>query len=144
GQDLPVPDTKAGTLTALPTGVPGAPVDETPLPVETAIAFPDLEWAGWEPITPGGRPTPLRPLVLTHAGDGSNRVFVATQHGVIHVFPNDQKATRTNVFLDIQERVFYNDNENEQGFLGLAFHPNYKKNGQFFIFYTPRKAKNTN
>jgi hypothetical protein len=48
--------------------------------------------------------------VLTHAGDGSNRVFVATQHGVIHVFPNDQKATSTTIFLvpsPIQgERVF--------------------------------------
>ena len=49
--------------------------------------------------------SPLRPIVLTHAGDGANRVFVATQHGVIHVFPNDQKATKTKVFLDIQDKV---------------------------------------
>ena len=74
----------------------------------------------------------MRPLVLTHAGDGSDRVFVATEHGVIHVFPNDQKATKTKVFLDIQDRVVYDDNQNEEGFLGLAFHPNYKKNGEFF------------
>ena len=61
--------------------------------------------------------------MLTHAGDGTNRVFVATQQGVIHVFPNDQKATKTKVFLDIQDRVTYNDKTNEEGFLGLAFHP---------------------
>ena len=76
---------------------------------------------------------PLRPIVLTHAGDGSNRVFVATQHGVIHVFPNDPKATETKVFLDIQDRVQYNDNTNEEGLLGVAFHPKFKENGEFFV-----------
>ena len=33
----------------------------------------------------------------------------------------------------------YADNENEEGFLGLAFHPKYKENGEFFVFYTPKK-----
>ena len=68
------------------------------------------------------------------------RVVVATQHGVLHTFPNDQAAKKTKVFLDIQDRVRYNDNTNEEGFLGLAFHPMYKANGQFFVFYsvTPR------
>ena len=85
---------------------------------------------------------PLQPR-LTHA-DGSNRVFVATQHGVIHVFPNDQKATETRVFLDMQSRVTYDDKQNEEGFLGMAFHPNFKKNGEFFVFYTIRQEKLTN
>jgi glucose/arabinose dehydrogenase len=144
GKHLLVPDTKAGTLTALPAVVPGLEVDETPLPVETAVAFPDLQWTGWKPENEKGQIAPLRPLVLTHAGDGSNRVFVATQHGVVHVFPNDQKAAQTKVFLDIQDRVVYSDNQNEEGFLGLAFHPDYKKNGEFFVFYTTKKAKMTN
>ena len=94
GKSILVPDMKAGTLTAIPAQVPGAEVDETPLPLKTAVAFPDLKWTGWSPETSAGRPSALRPIVLTHAGDGSNRVFVATQHGVIHVFPNDQKADR--------------------------------------------------
>src|SRR5205807_3470243 len=102
---------------------------------------PDLQWTGWKPTTDSGKQVPLRPIVLTHAGDGSNRVFVATQHGVIHVFANDPKAEKTQVFLDIQERVRYNDKENEEGFLGLAFHPDYKKTGEFFLFYTDKKAK---
>jgi glucose/arabinose dehydrogenase len=141
GKSILVADaTKAGSVTALPATVPGQPVDETPLPVATAVAFPDLTWAGWKPEE-RGRPTPLRPIVLTHAGDGSNRVFVATEQGVIHVFPNDQKATKTKVFLDIQDRVRYNDQQNEEGFLGLVFHPDYKKNGEFFVFYTDKKAK---
>jgi glucose/arabinose dehydrogenase len=103
-----------------------------------------LQWAGWKGEDDRGRSTPLRPLVLTHAGDGSNRVFVATQHGVIHSFPNDQKAKTTTVFLDIQDRVTYTDNTNEEGFLGLAFHPKFKENGECFVFYTTKKAKLTN
>src|SRR5207302_642346 len=89
-------------------------------------------------------PTPLRPLVLTHAGDDSNRIFLGTQHGVIHVFPNDQKAKQTKVFLDIEKKVFYSDAENEQGFLGMTFHPQYRKNGEFFVFYTDKKKKTEN
>jgi glucose/arabinose dehydrogenase len=141
GKQLLVADRKADTLASLPLGVPGAAVDETPMPLETAVAFPNLKWASWSPEDEKGRPVPLRPLVLTHAGDGSNRVFVATQHGVIHVFPNDQQAKQTKVFLDIQKRVRYNDNTNEEGFLGLAFHPDYKKTGAFFVFYTLREKK---
>src|SRR5205807_2504714 len=72
------------------------------------------------------------------------RVFIATEQGVIHVFPNDPKATKTQIFLDLTDRVVYTDKQNEEGFLGLAFHPNYKKNGEFFVFYTTRKAKLTN
>ncbi|MBO0696927.1 MAG: PQQ-dependent sugar dehydrogenase [Zavarzinella sp.] len=133
-----VPDTKAGTITAIPAQVPGAEVDETTLPLEPQVAFPDLQWTGWEKDA-DGKLVPLRPLVLTHAGDGSNRVFVATQHGVVHVFPNDQKATRTKVFLDIQKKVRYSDQENEEGFLGFCFHPKYKENGEFFALYNPKR-----
>jgi glucose/arabinose dehydrogenase len=141
GKHVLVPDRTAGTLTALSVQVPGAEVDDTPLPLETAVAFPNLQWTGWKGEDERGQPNPLRPLVLTHAGDGSNRVFVSTQQGVLHVFPNDQKAAKTRVFLDIQERVRYNDKENEEGLLGFVFHPDYKKNGEFFLFYTDKKAK---
>jgi glucose/arabinose dehydrogenase/sugar lactone lactonase YvrE len=144
GKFILVVDEKAGTVTALPATVSGQEVDETPLPLEAVVAFPDLQWTGWKGQSEGGKVTPLRPVVLTHAGDGSDRVFVGTEHGVIHVFPNDQKATKTKVFLDIQDRVVYNDDQNEEGFLGLVFHPDYKKNGEFFVFYTTKKAKLTN
>src|SRR5205823_2712537 len=40
--------------------------------------------------------------------------------------------------------VKYDDKENEEGFLGLAFHPKYRTNGEFFVFYTTKKAKLTN
>ncbi len=133
-----------GTVSSFPIGDPTKPVDVTPLPVKTEIAFPKLQWTGWKPEDEAGRPVPLRPIVLTHAGDGSNRVFVATQHGVIHVFANDQNADKTSVFLDIQDRVSYQDKQNEEGFLGLAFHPKFKENGEFYVYYTIRKPELTN
>jgi hypothetical protein len=94
------------------------------LPIETAVAFQDLKWTGWDSGEDTGKKIPLRPLVLTHAGDGSNRIFVATEQGVIHSFKEGDKETK--VVLDIQKRVHYDDKENEQGFLGMAFHPKFK------------------
>src|SRR5262249_42763100 len=41
-------------------------------------------------------------------------------------------------------KVRYSDNQNEEGFLGLAFHPRYKANGQFFVFYTDRTKRMQN
>src|SRR5262249_43287933 len=144
GRFILVPDMKAGTLTAIPAQVPGAEVDDTPLPLETALAFPDMKWTNWQPLNDKGVVTPFRPILLTHAGDGSNRIFVATEQGVVHVFPNDPKAVKSTVFLDIQDRCVYDDKQNEEGFLGLAFHPQYKKNGEFFVYYTLRKPVLTN
>ena len=116
------------------------PVDGT-LKLKAVASFPKLQWADWEPVDDSGKPQSFRPIVLTHAGDASNRVFVATQRGVIHTFPNDQNATESEVFLDIQSKVAYNDRQNEEGLLGFAFHPKYKENGEFFIYYTTTEEK---
>ena len=120
-----------------------AQVYESPLSLKAEVAFPQLKWAGWSPVNDNGLPLPLRPIVLTHAGDGTNRIFVATQRGVIHVFPNNQQATRTKVFLNIQKKVVYLDKQNEEGLLGFAFHPQFKQNGQFFLYYTTADAEHT-
>ena len=141
GRSLLVPDMKAGTLTAIAAQVPGAEVKNEPLALATEVAFPNLKWTGWKGETDSGKINPLRPIVLTHFNDGSNRVVVATQHGVIHAFPNDQKAEKTEVILDIQDRCRYRDDQNEEGFLGLAFHPKFKENGELYCFYTLRGAK---
>ncbi len=144
GKFLLVPDMKAGTLTALPATIPGWEVDDTPLPLRGTPAFRDLKWTGWNAETESGKPFQLRPLVLTHSGDGTDRIFVAIQQGTVHVFPNDPKADSTKIFLDIEKKVFYDDKENEQGVLGMAFHPHYKKTGEFFVFYTLKNDKTTN
>ena len=141
---LLVPDMKAGTLVALPTTIPGWEVDESPLPLKLEPAFTKLEWTGWKAESDAGIVTPLRPIMLTHAGDGTNRIFVPIQQGTIHVFPNDEAATATKVFLDITKKVRYLDKQNEEGLLGMAFHPKYKQNGEFFVFYTDVKSKMAN
>lgn len=148
GKRLLVVDAAGGKLRSITTQIPGREVDETPLPLAAEPAFPGIQWAGWKPFDENEVATPLRPIVLTHAGDGSGRTFVATQHGVIHVLPKGAAGSatpvRTKVFLDLAPRVTYSDKTNEEGFLGLAFHPNYKENGEFFVFYTVRGAKLTN
>jgi glucose/arabinose dehydrogenase len=75
-----------------------------------------------------------RPVDLQHAGDGTERLFVLEQAGVIRVFSDEPSVTRTETFLDIRERVTRANNE--EGLLGLAFHPNYSENGQFFVYYS--------
>jgi len=122
------------------------PIDETPLAILLSPAFPNLRWTGWESETARGLPNPLKPVVLTHAGDGAKRVFVATQEGIIHVFSNDPETRMTRVFLDISSRVRCGANAVEEGLLGLAFHPHHKTNGYFFVFYTTKHSahKHTN
>ena len=139
-QAILVADRKAGTVSEVTARVPGAEVDVTPLAMEFVQVFPKLKWTDWVSETAAGKQVELRPIVMAHANDGSNRLFVGTQHGVVHVFPNDQQAEKTQVFLDIQSKVVYNGNQNEEGFLGLAMHPQHKKNGEFFVFYTLKQA----
>ncbi len=82
-----------------------------------------------------------RPVDLQHAGDGSNRLFVVEQAGKIHVFRNDPAVANASVFLDITARV--NDEGNEEGLLGLAFHPSYENNGYFYVNYTASSPRRT-
>lgn len=75
-----------------------------------------------------------RPVDLQHAGDGSNRLFVLEQHqGRVRVFQDDQATTEAGVFLDIGDRL---STDNEEGLLGIAFHPDYEANGHFFVYYS--------
>lgn len=99
------------------------------LGVSIESAFPNLRIA--------------RPIVITHAGDGSNRIFVASQLGSIHVFEKNSEVEEAAVFFDHEEQVTYKDKENEEGLLGFAMHPNYKENGEFFLFYTTSDAEHT-
>ncbi|GAB4554895.1 MAG: PQQ-dependent sugar dehydrogenase [Anaerolineae bacterium] len=75
------------------------------------------------------------PLFLTHAGDGSGRIFVVEKPGTITLLENGRRGT---VFLDIRDRI--RSSGYEQGLLGLAFHPNYPQNGFFYVNYTNRQG----
>jgi len=75
-----------------------------------------------------------RPIFLTGAGDGSGRLFVAEQDGVIRVFANDEEVGASEVFLDIRERI--SRRGNEEGLLGLAFAPDHATSGAFYVHYS--------
>lgn len=75
-----------------------------------------------------------RPLLVTHAGDGSGRLFIVEQAGYVYVQPPD--SLQRILFMDVNGLV--SRDANERGLLGLAFHPDYAENGQFFINYTDR------
>ena len=100
-------------------------VDESPLPFKTVRAFPELRFD--------------RPIVVASPQDGTNRLFVAGQKGQIHVFPNDQSVEEAALFFDITSKVVYKEKENEEGLLGLAFHPNYKKRRVLHLLHHDRR-----
>ncbi len=72
------------------------------------------------------------PIFLTHAGDGTNRLFVVEQSGTIKVIqPGSIVPT---LFLRIPATKVLAGGE--RGLLGLAFHPNFASNRRFFVNYT--------
>ena len=71
------------------------------------------------------------PLLATNAKDGTKRLFIVQQGGIIKVVqPGSNVATN---FINISSRLVAGG---EQGLLGLAFHPQFATNGYFFVNYT--------
>ncbi len=69
------------------------------------------------------------PIGICSTGDGTNRLLVVGQMGLVYVFNNTREAATSEVFLDIQEQI------HQGAFLGLALHPNFENNGLFYIHY---------
>ena len=112
----------AAQATELPTETT---VPNTPLPVP---GFPEAEAYGWAEIASGF----TKPLLLTHSGDGSRRLFVVEQDGKIWIIENGARSAGP--FLDIDARV--GSESNEQGLLGLAFPADFEQSGLFYVNYT--------
>jgi glucose/arabinose dehydrogenase len=77
------------------------------------------------------------PVAITHAADGSGRLFITLQAGRIMIY--DGTALLPSPFLDIASLVSCCG---ERGLLSVAFDPRYVSNGFFFVNYT-NKAGNT-
>lgn len=92
----------------------------------------------------------VAPVGLTHAGDGSDRLFVNDQHGVVHLLKTGvQQATP---FLDVRSRLpqlglFGTQTPmgdfDERGLLGLAFHPDFANNGKLYTYTSEVAAAGT-
>jgi hypothetical protein len=71
------------------------------------------------------------PVYVGNAHDGSNRLFIVEQAGIIKVL--QPGASEPTVFMDIRPRVVA---AGELGLLGLCFHPQYQTNRRFYVNYT--------
>lgn len=80
------------------------------------------------------------PVDIQNAGDGSDRIFIVSQPGIIYSFDNKRDANSPKIFLDISQKVLFGG---EQGLLGLAFHPDFETNGEFFVNYTTDNPRRT-
>jgi glucose/arabinose dehydrogenase len=82
----------------------------------------------FEPVAAGLN----NPLFVTHAGDGSGRLFIVQRDGKILIYKNG--SLNSTPFLDISGII--EDTSGEQGLLGLAFDPTYETSGKFYVVYT--------
>ncbi len=93
-----------------------------------AQAIPDLDF---EQAYPNLKFT--RPVGIAHPPDGTDRLFVLEQPGRV-VFLDTKKADAVTLALDISEKVL--SRGNEEGLLGIAFHPKFKSNHFVFLQYS--------
>ncbi len=116
--------TTLSTQTETPTETPT--MTPTPVP-QTVSELPDPSGYSWQEVVSGFN----QPVGLVKAGDGSGRLFVIEQAGLIRIIENG--TILSTPFLDLTQKVLCCG---ERGLLGLAFHPNYSQNGYFFVDYT--------
>ena len=130
----PTPTPSSGDAPT-PTVTPLPPPPPTPVPTATPVPEPvpvplDQLTIGLELVTVGF----IEPAGVASAGDGSNRIFVLELPGRIRIVRDGELVGTP--FLDIVDRV--GSDATERGLLGLAFHPDYVRNGRFFVNYTNR------
>jgi glucose/arabinose dehydrogenase len=76
------------------------------------------------------------PAVLVSIPDGSGRLLVADQSGVIHLLNRDGKKSEQ-PFLDLRAKIVeLGKGMEERGIIGLALHPHFKSNRKFYVVYS--------
>ena len=75
------------------------------------------------------------PVHVTHAGDGSGRLFVVEQWGRVRIVKDG--ALLEAPFLDLGDEVWAGG---ECGLLSIAFHPDYGRNGRAFVNFTRKRG----
>ena len=131
-------DIRAGEVLKIPTALAGN--GRTPLPSSTPTVQARSENAEQSPapaVLAGIAVEKVgedfeQPVQLTHAGDGSGRLFVVGRRGTIQII--EGRAVQPAPFLNIGSLV--STGGSEQGLLGLAFHPDYRNNGRLLVNYT--------
>ena len=107
-------------LIHLASTLPAAEQPGTLPRLATRVAFPNLRFD--------------RPVALAYPDDDSNRLFVVEQHQArIWSFPNQRNTRSKQLFFQLRNPIHRG---NEEGLLGLAFHPKFRENQQFFLYYS--------
>ncbi|HEX5617613.1 MAG TPA: PQQ-dependent sugar dehydrogenase [Solirubrobacteraceae bacterium] len=112
------------TSTATPSASPAATATATP----TAVA-----------AKPGLRLKRIgtfdNPVFVTAPPGDRNRIFVVEQGGTVRIVRNGKKLARA--FLDISGSI---TSGGERGLLSLAFAPNYRSSGRFYVYFTAKNG----
>ncbi|MGK0186364.1 MAG: outer membrane protein assembly factor BamB [Verrucomicrobiales bacterium] len=84
----------------------------------------------------------VKPVQQAIVPDGSNRRFLLQQTGEIYILPADETSAEREIFLDISDRsLAARDGEFEEGLLNISFHPQFKENRKFYIYYSQQNPK---
>jgi glucose/arabinose dehydrogenase len=76
-----------------------------------------------------------QPIAMREAPDGSKRKFIVEQIGLIRILGANGKINAT-PFLDLRSKLIKQmSGFDERGLLSLAFHPKFKENGKFYVYY---------
>jgi glucose/arabinose dehydrogenase len=149
GQETPTPTTPGGP--AVTTAAPTGSATETQPPGTPDLTNQNSPLAAV--FTGSGSRTPLKetgpriglklvaggltsPMMLTGAPDITGRLFIADQIGVVRIVTRDGVLLEK-PFLDIRDRmVELAPAYDERGLISIAFHPGFKSNGRFYVFYS--------
>ena len=93
--------------------------------VKMKVAYPNLIFS--------------RPMFLCESPDATHRVFVVEQDGRVWILPKEREGKEKQLFLDISDRRPHGGNE--EGLLGFAFHPQFKSNGKFYVYYSQQNPR---
>lgn len=79
-----------------------------------------------------------QPVWLGAAPGDSTRLFILEKAGRIRIYDTKAETLQKEPFLDIRDKIKIK--MNEQGLLGMAFEPDYQKNGRFYLYLTNQKG----
>ena len=77
--------------------------------------------------------------IVSTPDPSDSRLFIVDRAGVIRII-NEKGVVEREQFLDIRDRVL---DQGEMGLLGLAFHPKFSSNGQFYVVYSDKNQTTT-
>jgi glucose/arabinose dehydrogenase len=80
-----------------------------------------------------------RPVWMGEAPDGSGRMFIVGQAGKILIVQKGSDGADAKEFFNIEDRHPYFDNED--GLMSIAFHPGFRTNGLFYVYYNQKNTQ---